>query len=1204
MAKKEVLKINETPATIFIGVGGIGSSIVSKVAGRCKPGEDENIHFVTMDTNANDIKDIKNLKRNIVSIQTSSTRTVLDYLKNDDDARLNWFPNNTTLYPKTVSEGAGQVRAISRLALNAAIQSGEIQKLYKAIDSLFLKDGGELKQALRVVVVSSASGGTGSGIAMIVGMLVRNYLHKHYRDKAAIIRGFLLMPGVMDTVIKTEQERESQRRNGYATIKEINGFMMKASGFCDVQKELERYKDLHIDVPTTAGGTERLENLPFDFCFLLERTNQNQEGLEVLEQYKEFAAQSLYEQNIGPMQRAAFGMEDNIIKEFANEGNFGRNRFGGIGAAIIRYPYDDIVDYVACKRAMEVVGDGETAGKWLKYDDKFREKQDEYKKNREITTENPPKIGEVYVQEIDGDSTAFGKDIKRTMVHNTDKISAETKAAIDNFMKQYISAIKKKIDSASEFSTALSSLEVLKGEIDYTREENQNHADTNKQTIRDFVYNVENNVPSLARAYSMAILNESPSLVGSVGDYQLESILRTIDGPMHPNAMRYMLYKLEKEVKARQKKNENSLKTERGTIELYSENADNAETFDVHGMFSKGKESSFDAVVALEKEEPTIIDKTIGGYTGLWKAFNEHFPTYSTAALKYYSLLISKVAYKELAEHVERLNREFENFYKGFTEKVVSLAGRREEIVEKLKFAKGDSIHYVCAKEKHLERFADICNRGNNGLMLPGELNAQIFESIKKNAEVTRMKDIDPDGDYVKINIFDGTLMGFFRESVENDSSETLDLNIVRAIEKEARFDMPEEERESLGLEKTKEQKAKEESEARERFLAESIRLGERLAAPGIGCSDFGEPRNVSVCAFSKSLASLQDIDVEEAVQSIGPSPVASDTVSKYDLRFFNAYYDITPDRLSRFRSELLCKEDEQYNEDAGIYCEAYQEHISKIGPDSTKCATISLHIDKRWDSLTELPELSLKANYEEMLHIHAALIYGVVHGMIKMHRPSVEYDPDKMIFELEDQEGERTTLIVSNKTECDEFYEVLDALYRDRASVAKIFEMAEKRRKDDENSNRKYDQTEFASDVSLFRIGRGHKGITSLFEIPLAYFNSLPRAKMDDNELSIMIDSVIRILEDEVARFELQKNREAFLTKLLIEQFELLINNFNNDEFNKDEAMRKYTTVSDNRVINMTFRKVSNKIKELKTQDANEKVARLRKMVTVEEEA
>ena len=113
----EKLNINTTPPTLFVGVGGIGSQIVLKVANRCKDGEGKNIRFVVMDTNANDLDDIVRASKGVViPIQTSSTQTVKDYLAKDADAKDNWFPNNTTLYPKTVSEGAGQVRAISRLA--------------------------------------------------------------------------------------------------------------------------------------------------------------------------------------------------------------------------------------------------------------------------------------------------------------------------------------------------------------------------------------------------------------------------------------------------------------------------------------------------------------------------------------------------------------------------------------------------------------------------------------------------------------------------------------------------------------------------------------------------------------------------------------------------------------------------------------------------------------------------------------------------------------------------------------------------------------------------------------------------------------------------------------------------------------------------------------------------------------------------------
>ena len=176
-SRKESLKPNEVKApTLFIGVGGTGSKIVKQVAEKCRPEEKANVNFACLDTNVNDLNNVAGSSSHIYYIQTSTTQNVGDYLNYDQQALRNWFPKNAVIYDKTVSEGAGQVRAISRLALNATIKTGKIMPLYNAIDDLFRKDGKEMKQAMRVVIVSTASGGTGSGIMTPLAMFVRDYV--------------------------------------------------------------------------------------------------------------------------------------------------------------------------------------------------------------------------------------------------------------------------------------------------------------------------------------------------------------------------------------------------------------------------------------------------------------------------------------------------------------------------------------------------------------------------------------------------------------------------------------------------------------------------------------------------------------------------------------------------------------------------------------------------------------------------------------------------------------------------------------------------------------------------------------------------------------------------------------------------------------------------------------------------------------------
>ena len=1196
--KKENIQCNETMETLFVGVGGVGSSIVVKVAERCRGTEADNIRFVTMDTNANDIRKLKNSNATIVSIQTSSTQRVLDYLKNDEEARFKWFPNNTTLYSKSVSEGAGQVRAISRLAMNATIKTGAIQKLYTAIDELFLKDGGELKQALRVVIVSSATGGTGSGIAMIVGMLIREYLHKHYREKAAIIRGYLVLPGVMDTVITSETEKDSQRRNGYATIKEINAFMIKASGFCGVRKDLERYKDLHIDVPNIAQGVDRLEGLPYDFCFLLDRVDQSQESMQTIDQYKDFAAQSLYEQNIGPMQADAFGIEDNIIKEFSNEDNLGRNRFGGIGASVLKYPYEDIVDYIAYSRAISCIGTGDTVGEWLKYDKAYEKEYAEFKKKRATTLDPAPERGDVYVNKVNDGKARFDNEIKGAIATSIDEISDEVRARVNT----YFSAFNAEINRA--FARVDSELRIKVDELerddrDYEGDDNlRGHAEENLKLIRNYESLVKNSAALRAKSAASSILYDAPSMKnsGQILPFHVEHLLQGFDGAMHPNAMRYMLYVLKEEFEKGYTSAKSGIDAATKSLDKYSPNANDPDFFDVRGGFtSKTQECNIDSVCKLENNEPSFFEKR-GGYKALWDKLNEVFPGYTKAVKKYRDLCMKEAAYKVGKEYIKQLCIEFEKFYASLETKVLLLAKAQDEIVEKLKFREGNSVAYVCADRKCLDRLVQVCPTTGNELMLPGDLCEVIFDSIKENAEIVRVSSYDPTMAKPRVDIFDNVLIGYFKDAVRDENDEILNINIVSAIAQELEF-----KEYFKAIERADDNEivfAPEISDSqRTDYLRDKFKFGYKLASPGIGFSNFNEPRTVNLCAYNSKLDQLRNIDIKSLVQPFSIKATGTNTVSKYELHFFNALYNITPDMLSRFKSPEECKDDSQYNEEAGIYYKAYHDYVKKIGPDSTKSAAISLHIDKRWDSLTEMPEISLDAHYKEMVKIHSALIYGIVHGMIITH-PSSRYDAKKRIFALEDTEGDRTALIVSNNTECDEFYEVLDALYRDRASVESIYRMQKERCTFDIDSNRRYVESAFVRDIETFRIGDGHPAPTSVFEIPLCYYNSLPRSKMDDNELSIMIDSVISVMENEICKYEQEVDREPFLAERLEKQFRLFIDNFKNDAYNENDAMRKNTDIIDNRVVNMVLRKVSNKLKKLNTYECDKTIDELKALI------
>jgi len=1162
--KKEILSSNKPRDTVFIGVGGIGSRIVTRVAKLCNDEEAQTLRFVTMDTDVNEIKQIKADKSNVTAIQTSSTQSVGDYLEKDDDARINWFPNNTILYPKTVSEGAGQVRAISRLALDTTVKSGEILKLYKAIDSLFNKDGRELKQALNVVVVSTAAGGTGSGIAMTVAMLVRKYLEKQYPETRPWIRGYVVLPGVLDTVITTETERESLRRNGYATIKEINAFMMMGSGFGGTEKALARYSDLYVKVPTTAGVYETLNSLPFDFCFLLDRVDANQGNMQNLDDYVAFASQSLYELSIGPMQKATSSQEDNIIKEIAKKGNLGRNRFAGAGASVLRYPYEDVADYIAFTRAIDKIGENE-AKSWLRYDLKFKEKQAEFKKRRALETDlEEPKIEYIYPEMLsdEKDDNVFGKEIRNTyLLGKEDDAFATSKQRA----KQQVAALKKAISQELEkipmYKSYMKTVEDVKNDA-WSDPENKIRGTAPKQrsNIEAFYTMINDTISRKARGISESVFNNEKPLEGKFEPYHIETLLKNGEGGIHPNAMRFNLYVLKTILAEGRVTAEKKIADSNKDINAYLYGKGDEYEVKGRGVFS-GKEDSLAKLCSLDSrnDDPGFFER-IGGYDGLYKKLDEIFAGLADSVEELLSNTIDKSMCDIGLDYVSGLCREFERFYETFSSKVIKLNEKKAKIVEDLNFKNGSVTLNVCCSEAHLDQLEQRSPQGRIGLLLPGELNQKLFDAVKKNVAVRKERALDPYSEAKASDLFDDILIDFFREIIREDCNDVINMNVIEALEKEYAFN--EFEKAHFHNVNNEEEIEVNYSEMdRDAHVRARIHKSCALASPGIIMRKFEEARTINAVACNTSVAkALADIGDE-----VG-RPAPSDTVSRYELRFFNAEYNITPNKLAKFSAPSLC---EVNIKDAGLYYTSYHEYIKDIGPDSTKSMTISLHIDKRWDSIAELPELDMETQKEEFLKIHSALIYGFVHGAIKPHEISA-YDKDKSIYELENLDGEFMPLIVSNGSECDEFYEVVDALYRDRASVELIYKIAADRRKYDIEKSHIFDDTTFADDLKQFSVGDWHDEQVSLFEIPILHYNSLPKRFHDENEIISMIDAIIQVLCNEITLYEKGKDVGPNLCQKLEEHFKLLVENFS-----KYEELRQGSKLKDNAVITMILQRL-----------------------------
>ncbi len=1204
----EKLKPNEVAApTLFVGVGGTGCKIVKKVADLCAPEEKENINFLCLDTNVNDLSVVANGKSKIYWVQTSNTQTVGSYLDYDEEARKKWFPKNAVMYDKTVSEGAGQVRAISRLALNSTIKTGKIRPLYDSIDDLFRKTGKEMKQAMRVVIASTASGGTGSGIILPLSMFIRDYVKEKYPNTSLIVRSLIMLPETLDSVIDSQTERDSQARNAYATIKELNAFMMKGSGFIDLDDDLKQFSDLHVNVSIAGSDKQKaLSLLPMDFCFLMDGQDAEDSTMISIGQYIDQAAQALYEQNIGPMQKKAFSVEDNIIKEMTKPGNYGRNRFGGIGAGVIRYPYERIVDYVSYDLAMDSIGGEGDATKWTKYD-KAVQKYHEEQKKLGVPRSTWKDDSVIYCDAMLQAKDPFSIDLINT--YELEDLDARITSFQTSFEEQAYGVVTKD----PTVKLAYDGAKAWEGFSSFGEDDDKKISDAVGALTKFgkcILAKGKDGNPAIASGVSRwaeALFSNEQKAISIKDTYSIESLLQNAQGEfLHPCAVRFVLYKLLDVFKSGTKST--AADAER-TIADYK-------TREYNFKFKKTPVIGIEALGQLAEAEPSFFDK-LKGYKAIYDEANNDVPNYYKALTDYCKAVAAHAAYTKGFEYITEFINEYENFFKTFVNKVKDLKRKKIDLVDELQYRKGDSFVNICAAEEVLNELSkfSLQKAQKETTMLNKDINGGIFDAIKNNA-IFKLEIDKAGGGYIeedrRVNIFDDILMGYFRNSVV-EKCDDIDKDIIGAIELEQRL----KERIRLRNENDGDTQVFEQVsvEDAKRHILEVVAMGERIAAPSVQRATNEEPREIKVCAYNKVLLDNRKFRVKDLM----PNGEAVDTVSKYEIHFYNALYNLTPNKLKKFAAPF---ETETGKKSSGTYHKAYTEYSRLIGPDSTKNAAISTHIDKAWDSIKSMPELDFDYQQQVIKKVHKAFVYGLVHRAIQQRSLSAVAN-GKKVYLYRDSENRDLELQVPNGTLCDEFYEVLDALYVNSKVVEDINLIKNRKRAMSEAKNCNYESTEFFKDMAQFNLlkllgmddanthdscdgtqkslealkeelrnnkearyksqehswdvadikddGKRYvENATSLFAIPLMFYCTLPNSGRYISEITSMVDAVIDVFREEYSKWEKEEDAKFVLCTRLTDELTLLKRNY---QFYVDYL--RAPAASDNIVIDIIQRKI-----------------------------
>lgn len=572
--------------TLVIGIGGFGSRTVAKLAAKVRkesPNVEHNLRFAVLDTDANDLRNIKKGDSSIVTIQTSPNLTIGEYLDRNPDA-TRWFPDYPVLRSKSFTEGAGQVRAISRLALESSMDDGTFSELHKAIRELREVSTAVFEQAMRIIVVGTITGGTGAGLALPLGLHLRNYLNNTIHQRNAIIRGFFVLPGVLaqNTPIgQNPTEVDALGRNAYATVRELNAFMLKGDGV-----SMDGFTGVEFDIACAGGASREVYDAirPYDYCFLMDAQNTSANFLSSMDAYTEFAVNTIYAQSLSPMSAVSNSSEDNVIQELVrNEiqvsGSNGRYegytssstpRFAAAGAAEITYPFEEVSQYLSL-----VLADRSVSTEWLAADKDVARKQKE-----EIETdardETPYSVLYAQFYESVSDRDEFNHGIAN-MINQEAYINergervpprdlvASYIAALEQFIKttaENSQSIRRKANTAltsirDEMNNAPKSAAELKSRIKENGTSAFDALDDHVSEYRTAVLaTASQEAASVAKKYFSLVSTKynDPLDVADDENYRLESFLqgrRTRNDAsdattcLHPNAVRYFLARAE-----------------------------------------------------------------------------------------------------------------------------------------------------------------------------------------------------------------------------------------------------------------------------------------------------------------------------------------------------------------------------------------------------------------------------------------------------------------------------------------------------------------------------------------------------------------------------------------------------------------------------------------------------------------------------------
>jgi len=1001
-----------TVPTLLVGLGGIGSDIVERVYKLIPKDKREGIAVHAFDTNINDINDRKFLKDNIT--QTSTNITVGQYLDHSDESIKEWFPHEIQLLKrKTMTDGAGQIRSVSRLAYHAAMRDGKLNDLEKQIGKVFKPKGEKNDPSVRIMIVSSMAGGTGAGIFLQTALYLRELLEKKLKKNSVLVRGAFLLPDILvHTNTIPDNQSNSVRTNAYACFKELDAITKIADnqsiGHQTVNLEFE-YRPDQVDVEGRQAFTITKDHLPYDFCFLYDYLTNRGEQIEKKEYYIEQMVMTIYLQLFSPISNQNFSIEDNFILDLIK--GRGGNRYCGAGSSRLIYPYDDIVEYCALKWAEESI-----SSEWRKIDEDLEEELLNYEKdlNAGIQRQEPEKEKR-YVELIKNYAKGNQPHPFFTRIYmstlNIDENGREIGSKINKFIDAVTEQISQILYLDEKFRQYEENCHVDRILIrDREKAESEvEEMEINLEIYKNYIYRMVHEQKNYI--VNQIIGEDCQSSEGLIGDddYRLNVWILRRPEPLHPIAVRYFLYSLKNIF----------------DVELNSLNKINSEQKKGIDNYAKPNVSDNNYETPVEKVinalEQGVVKRVFHNkFKSVIKDYesrsNQQLQTLKSYALNYLKELVFSELNKNISTMIEDWDYYFRNL-KGIQTKL------KNEIIfranEHDRNSDPTKIFIFASKTDKESLWKEVRTSLSYGSKLPSDISKRIYVN-QNNLFCSRRynKAKTNQSDKMEIeNRFRSDVIDWYRLTIKKH--EEININVLMALKKQ--------------IEKN--------NKNYQEIFKETISIIDNLAQPYI----YSTSKNAEAIAhWGIHPSSLGELTEDEINEFFGEGIISDTAFSIYEIIRYRSINGIYAEEIPAFSAGSGKRDVE-----AGSYFRAYKERIRQMKTSAE--ITITPHLDKRWHLQAYMPDLNQKLVKADHNKTEKAFILGLIHKrLMSVTRDSVK------TWECHTGKEGRKAVMKGGESIREKFFDLYDAVFHNPAHVDSIISNIDKKWDDDIKENMK----------------------------------------------------------------------------------------------------------------------------------------------------